>query len=114
MFLFGMAGGHAGAKNTIEQHETLVVLGHQIAEMQSENFIFREVEQLAKGWIDIADDSSRDLANCSAISASVSRGNIRPIMPQEELDRFAERNLPKLSHRLSMFLDGHMQGVVRC
>ena len=34
-------------------------------------------------------------------------------MPQEKLDRFAEQNLPKLSHRLSMFLDGHMQGVIR-
>jgi len=34
-------------------------------------------------------------------------------MPQEELDRFPEGNLAKLSHRLSMFLDGHMQGVIR-
>ena len=34
-------------------------------------------------------------------------------MPQEELDRFAERNLPKLSDRLGMFLNGHMEGVIR-
>ena len=34
-------------------------------------------------------------------------------MPQEELDRFPEGNLPELSDRLSMFLDGHMQGVIR-
>ncbi len=33
-------------------------------------------------------------------------------MPQEELDRFPQGNLPKLSHRLSMFLDGHMERVV--
>ncbi len=34
-------------------------------------------------------------------------------MPEKELDRFAERNLPKLADRLSMFLDGHMEGVIR-
>ena len=34
-------------------------------------------------------------------------------MQQEELYRFAKRNLPKLSDRLSMFLDGHMQSIVR-
>ncbi len=34
-------------------------------------------------------------------------------MPQEELDRFAERNLPKLAHSLSMFLDRYVQGIVR-
>ncbi len=40
-------------------------------------------------------------------------GYVGAIMPQEELDRFAERNPTKLSHRLGMFLDGHMQGIVR-
>jgi hypothetical protein len=34
-------------------------------------------------------------------------------MPQEELDRFPERNLLKLSDRLSMSLDGYMQRVIR-
>jgi hypothetical protein len=34
-------------------------------------------------------------------------------MPQEEFHSFPERNLTKLSHRLSMFLDGHLKGVVR-
>jgi hypothetical protein len=38
--------------------------------------------------------------------------HIGPVMPQEELDCFPEGNLPKLSHGLGMFLDGHMQGVV--
>ncbi len=42
------------------------------------------------------------------------RGPRFPVVPQEELHRFAERNLPKLSHRLGMFLDGYVQGVIRC
>ena len=38
--------------------------------------------------------------------------NIGPVVSQEELDRFPERNLTELSDRLGMFLDGHMQGVI--
>jgi len=40
-------------------------------------------------------------------------GNIGPIMPQEKFDRFMERNLPELAHRLSMFLDRYVQGIIR-
>jgi len=35
-----------------------------------------------------------------------------PAKPQEELDCFPKGNLPKLSDRLSMFLDGYVQGEV--
>jgi hypothetical protein len=34
-------------------------------------------------------------------------------VPQEELDCFAEGNLPKFSHRGHMLLNRHMQGVAR-